>query len=275
MDQEFKISQKLQKWRKWMKANEKEIRGLVVDANMFREVQDIIRANPRIQKPSAFYHYLGRTYLSHALAGLRRQIKPQKDGISFVTLLHDIAKSPEELSRDYYRCRCAYPDAPDISQIETEGGKELEEIGITGTAQLKDLIKMDDFAQFADASGKHVCPKMVETDLQRLKTTVEIHEEFAEKRIAHLDKGDPEVIPAFGELDEPIKLLDETYVKYHLLFYAEFMDTLIPTYQYKWKTIFLEPWLKTGFGSAKGLIHIREDFDDELPDFKEYMDCRI
>ena len=167
-------------------------------------------------------------------------------------LLHDIAKNPEELSRDYYRCRCAYPDAPDISQIETEGGKGPKEIGITGTAQLEDLIKIDDFASYADASGKHVCPKMVETDLKRLKSVVEIHEEFADKRIAHWEKDDPEVIPAFGELDEPIKLLDETYVKYHFLFYAESMDTLMPTYQYEWKTIFLEQWLKTGFGKCQG-----------------------
>ena len=123
MDQEFKVIQKLQKWQKWMKAIEKEIFGLVVDANMFWDVQDIIRANPRIQKPSAFYRYLGRTYLSHALAGLRRQIKPQKDSISFVGLLDDIAKNPEELSREYYRSLCAYPDGPDISQIETEGKK--------------------------------------------------------------------------------------------------------------------------------------------------------
>ena len=270
MKQAFKISQKLQKWRKWMNVIEKEIRGLVVDANMFWEVQDIIRSNPRIQKPSAFYRYLGRTYLSHALAGLRRQIKPQKDSISLVGLLDDIAKNPEELSRDYYRSRCAYPAAPDISQKVTESSKKKVEI--TGASHLKDLINMGDFAKFADASGKHVCPKMVEDDLKRLKSTVEIHEEFADKRIAHLDKGEPEVMPAFGELDEPIKLLDETYVKYHFLFYAESMDTLMPTYQYEWKTIFLEQWLKTGFGSAKGLIHIREDFDDELPDFKEYME---
>ena len=272
MNQNFESSLKLEKWQKWMKAIEKEICGLVVDANMFWEVQDIIRANPRIQKPSAFYRYLGRTYLSHALAGLRLQIKPQKGSISFVGLLDDIAKNPEELSFDYYRSLCAYPDGPDISQIETEGRKQLEEVGITGTSQLKDLIQMDDFVPYADASGKHVNRRMVEDDLKRLKSAVEIHEEFADKRIAHWDKGEPEVIPTFEELDDCIKLLDETYVKYHLLFFAESMDTLMPTYQYEWKTIFLEPWLKTGFGSAKGLIHISEDFDDELPDFKEYME---
>ena len=85
---------------------------------------------------------------------------------------------------------------------------------------------MDDFAPYSDASGEHVCPQMVKDDLNALKSAVEKHEEFADKRIAHWDKGEPEVIPTFGELDDCIKLLDKTYVKYHLLFYAESIDTL-------------------------------------------------
>lgn len=255
-----------------METIQTEIQTLLRDTNMFWEVQDIIRENPRIQKPSAFYTYLGRTYLSHALSGLRRQIKPQKDSISFVGLLEDIAKNSKELSRRYYRSLCSHPDGLDISQIEMERREGLEEVGITDTSQLKDLIQMDDFAPYADASGEHVCRNMVKDDLKALKLAVEKHEEFADKRIAHWDTGEPGVVPKFGELDDCIKLLDKTYVKYHLLFYAESIDTLMPTYQYEWKAIFLEPWLKTGFGSAQGLIHIGEDFDDELPDFKEYME---
>ena len=266
------MSPKLEKWLGWMETIQSEIQRLLRDTNMFWEVQDIIRANPRIQKPSAFYSYLGRTYLSHALAGLRRQIKPHRDSISFVGLLDDIAENPEELSRSYYRSLCSYPDGPDISQMEMEGREGLEEVGIADSSQLKDLIKMDDFARYADASEEHVCPQMVKDDLKRLKSAVEKHEEFADKRIAHRDKRKPAVVPKFGELDDCIKLLDKTYVKYHLLFYAESIDTLMPTYQYEWKSIFLEPWLKAGAGSAKGLIHIGEDFDDELPDFKEYME---
>ncbi len=272
MNSEFKISPKLEKWLRWMETIQSEVQRLLRDTNMFWEVQDIIRENPRIQKPSAFYRYLGRTYLSHALAGLRRQIKPQKDSISFVELLDEIANNPEELSRSYYCSLCTYSDGPDISQIEMEVRRELEAIGITNNSQLEDLIQMDGFAPYADASGEHVCPKMVKDDLKTLKSAVEKHEEFADKRIAHWDKVEPEVVPNFEELDDCIKLLDKTYVKYHLLFYAESIDTLMPTYQYEWKKIFLEPWLKAVAGSAKGLIHIREDFDDELPDFKEYME---
>ena len=271
MNQEFKKSPKLEKWLRWMEVIHKEVGGLLRDANMFWEVQDIIRANPRIQKPSAFYRYLGRTYISHALAGLRRQIKPNKDSISLIGLLDDIAKNPEQLSRSYYRSLCSHPDGPDICQIESEGKTTLAEAGITDSSQLKKLINMDDFAQYADASGKHVCPQMVMADRDKLKSAVEACEGYADKRIAHWDNDEPEDVPTFGELDECIKLLDKTYVKYHVLFNAEWMDTLMPTYQYDWKTVFIEPWIKTGFGSAKGLIHMAEDFDDELPEFREYM----
>ena len=247
------------------------ITGLLQDTNMFWEVQDIIRANPRIQKPSAFNRYLARTYLSHALAGLRRQIKPHKDSISFIRLLEDIADNPEQLSRSFYRSPRSHSDAPDICQRESEGTLRLAEAGITDSSQLQKLINMDDFAKYADASGTHVCPQMAKDDRNSLKSAVEACEEYADKRIAHLDKDEPELVPTFGELDECIKLLDKTYVKYHLLFYAEGMDTLMPTYQYDWKKVFLEPWLAAVAGSARGRIHLSEDFDEELPEFREYM----
>ena len=271
MNEEIGKSPKLKKWLRWMETIHDEILMLLRDTSMFWEVQDIIRANPRIQKPSAFYRYLGRTYLSHALAGLRRQIKPNKNSISFVGLLDDIAINPEQFSRCYYRSLCSHPNEPDICQIENEGRTRLAEAGITDSSQLKKLTNMNNFAQYADASGKYVCPQMVKADRDELKSAVEACEGFADKRIAHWDNDEPEDVPTFGELDECIKLLDKTYVKYHLLFYAEGMGTLIPTYQYDWKKVFLEPWLAAVAGSARGRIQLSEDFDDELGDFREYV----
>ena len=270
MNQKFGKSQKLEKWLRWMETIHDEILALVQDANMFWEVQDIIRENPRIQKPNAFYSYLARTYLSHALAGLCRQTKLRKDSISFVRLLAEIAENPEELSRSYFNSRYPSSNGPDLDEVV--GRTDLETVGIVDSSQLKAIIKMDDFAPYTDASGAHVCPQMVEDDRKRLESAAKKHEAYADKRIAHWDKREPKVIPSFGELDDCIKLLDRTYVKYHFLFHAESMDTLMPTYQYEWKSIFCEPWLKVGFGSAKGLIHVSEDFDDELPDFNEYTE---
>lgn len=270
MNQKFEKSQKLEKWLKWMETIHDEILALVQDANMFWEVQGIIRENSRIQKPNAFYSYLARTYLSHALIGLRRQTKLQKDSISFVRLLDEITKNPEELSRSYFNSRCPSSNGPDLDEVI--GRTDLEASGIVDASQLKAIIKMDDFAPYADVSGAHVCRQMVEDDRKKLESAAKRHEAFADRRVAHCDKREPEVVPTFDELDDCIKLLDQTYVKYHFLFHAESMDTLMPTYQYEWKRIFCEPWLKVGFGSAKGLIHVSEDFDDELPEFKEYME---
>ena len=271
MNKEFEKSPKLKKWLRWMETIHDEISGLLRDANMFWEVQDIIRANPRIQKPSAFNRYLARTYLSHALAGLRRQIKSNNDSISFIGLLEDIADNPEQLSRSFYRSLCAYPDGPDTCQLESESKVRLVEAVITDPSQLQELVNKRDFDKYADASGTHVCPQMVKDDRNNLKSAVEACEEYADKRIAHLDKDEPGIIPTYGELDDCIKLLDKTYVKYHLLFYAEGMSTLTPTYQSDWKKVFLEPWLAAVAGSARGRIHLSEDFDEELPEFREYM----
>ena len=69
MNQEFQMSPKLKKWRKWMETIHDEIRGLLRDASMFWEVQAIIIENPRTQWPSVFSRYLGRIYLSYALSG--------------------------------------------------------------------------------------------------------------------------------------------------------------------------------------------------------------
>ncbi len=248
MNEEIEKIPKLKKWLRWMEVIHNEISGLLRDTSMFWEVQDIIRANPPIQKPSAFYRYLGRTYLSHALGGLRRQIKPNKESISLVGLLEELVESPEELSFKYY---CSI-------------------LSRTSTGQMETIIK-GDFKKYADASGTYVCPQMVKDDRDKLKSAVRVCEGYADKRIAHWDKGEPEDVPTFGELDECIKLLDKTYVKYHLLFYAEGMSTLMPTYQYNWKTVFLEPWLAAVAGSARGRIHLSEDFDDELGDFREYV----
>ena len=269
MNQKFEKSQKLEKWLRWMETIHNEILALVQDANMFWEIQDIIRGNPCIQKPNAFYSYLARTYLSHALAGLRRQTKSHKDSVSFVKLLGEIAENPEELSRSYFNSRYSNSDGPDLGQVV--GGADLEKVGVA-PSQLKALIKMDDFAPYADATGAYVRPQMVKDDKVRIESAVKTQKEFVDKRIAHWDKRKPKVVPTFEELDGCIKLLDQMYVKYHFLFYAESIDTLMPTYQYEWKRIFCEPWLKVGFGSAKGLIHMSEDFDAELPDFKEYTE---
>ena len=230
MNQKFVKSQKLEKWLEWMKTIHNEIGPLLSDVKVFWEVQDIIRQNPRIQKPNYFYRYLERSYISHALAGLRRQIKHQKDSISFVGLLKDIAENPNELSFCYYLS--IRNSEPDFQRFQRS----------VIPFSYQEMIE-EEFKRYADPNCEHVCPKMVKGDLKKLKQTGKICENFADKRIAHWDKRGPKSVPTFAELDDCLKLLDKMYVKYYYLFYAESMQTLDAEFQYDWKAIFYEPWL--------------------------------
>ena len=119
-----------------------------------------------------------------------------KDSVfPLIGLLDDIARNPEELSRRYYESINPHAYGPDICQIESGGRASLAEAGITESSQLKKLINRDDFAKYADASGKHVCPRMVKVDRDKLKSALEACEAFADKRIAHRDNEESDVVP--------------------------------------------------------------------------------
>ena len=221
-EKKFETSPTLIKWREWMEAIEPEIRLLLRDARVFWEIRIIIHGNQRTQ--DFHYGYLERSYLDHVLVRLRRQIR--KEGVSFVGLLHEIAKNPEEFSGSSIEVVCSGP---------SESGNLSSDAGI-GDAQ--------------------VCTQMVIEDITQLTSALETCEAFANERLAYLEKHEVKTAPMFKEFKDCFKLLDKTYVKYHELFYGTGLKTLQPPRQ---------------AGTLKGLIKIADDFDAELPEFREYM----
>lgn len=199
MSEKKLTSPKLQKWREWMEAIEPEIRLLLRDARVFWEIQIIICGNQRTQ--DFHYGYLERSYLDHVLVRLRRQIKLYKEGISFVGLLHEIAKNPEELSRSSFEAVCSDPN---------ESG---------------------DFSSDADIDSTQVCAQMVIEDITQLKSALQACEGFADERFAYWQTHESTSIPLSKELNACFKLLDKTYVKYHTLFYGDGLKTLQPPRQ--------------------------------------------
>lgn len=211
------MDKKLTKWLKWLKIIHDDIQDLVVAKREFHEVQALIKANPKLHKPSSFYDYLARTYVSHILIGLRRQIKCDSQSISFARLMNEMIESPATLPRKYY--------------VELYKGSAVE------------CFADKDFNNFADTHAPHIDANRIREDLNRLFKASESCEEYCDKRIAHRDKREPKKLPTFGELDACVKLLDELYVKYHLLFHASNMDSLLPVRQFDHKAIFREPWI--------------------------------
>jgi hypothetical protein len=166
----------------------------LLNRNIFWEVQKIIKLNKDIQKPSSFYRYLGNTYVAYSAIAIRRQIKIDNQSISLARLLSEIIEDPMSLSRTYFNSLYVG------SAVET--------------------LADEDFDRFAGSSKDHICPRMVRSDLEALKLHSKNIEDFADKRIAHHDKKEPKNLPTFSEVDDCINLLDQLYVKYHLVFHA-------------------------------------------------------
>lgn len=211
---------RLKKWIRWLKVIQDEVYQLVIAKDIFWTVQDLISKNKKIQKPSSFYRYLGNTYVSHVLIGIRRQVKIDKQSISFAKLLSEITDDPQRVSRKYYKA--LYKDSVVIKVVRNLADRH--------------------FDRFCGDDPAYISPIMVADDLHCLKDLSKKCEDFADKRIAHRDKSDPKTLLKFSEIDTCIEALDKLYVKYHQIFHASSMDTLMPTYQDDWQEIFDEPW---------------------------------
>jgi hypothetical protein len=208
---------RLAKWIRWLKVVHDEIQQLVMAKDTFWEVQEMIKANKKIQKPSSFYQYLGNTYVSHSVIGMRRQLKVDSQSISLARLLTEMAETPEVVSRKYYKALYEGSVVVDFAD--------------------------KDFNKFAEPGAPHISKGMVLEDLKKLRDAGHKLEEYADRRVAHRDKRDVKAPPRFKDGDAFIELLDKLYVKYHLMFHASWMDSLMPTYQYDWKEVFREPWI--------------------------------
>lgn len=215
-----KLHPKLTKWIRWLEVIKGEVRELVIAKDTFQRIQKLIEDNPALHQPSPFYRYLTSTYVSHAIIGLRRQIKSGDQSISMSRLFEEMIETPEVLTRAYF-------------------------VKLYENSVVQDFADKD-FNQFADPGARHINPALVEADLARLRAATGRCEEFADKRVAHRDKCELKALPTYNDVHSCIDLLNGLYSRYYLLFHACSMDTLLPVYQNDWKAVFRVPWIPPG-----------------------------
>lgn len=212
-----KMSDRYKKWDRWIEIIKTEITDLAIHQNIFWEVQNIIKNNPKLDKPSSFYQFMGSTFAAYALMSIRRQVKINKDSISFARLLQEIYDNPKDISRKRF-------------------------VSLYERSIVRDLADRD-FNKFTKPGLEHIDPVLVSGDLHRLRTQAKKCEAFADKTVAHIDLAKPKQIPVFKDLNDTIGVLCVLLKRYWLLFRAEGLVSVLPTYQYDWKAIFREPWI--------------------------------
>jgi hypothetical protein len=205
----------LSKWIGWLAVIRGEVRELVIAKDTFQKIQRLIENNPALHQSNSFYQYLSNTYVSHAVIGLRRQIKSKSPTISMARLFEEMIERPQILTRGYY---ISLYDDPAIEDLADEH-----------------------FNQFAAQEESHIDPLLVKADLTRLRDASKRWEDFADRR--DRDTTPSKELPTFDEVNAGIDLLNDLYIRYCLLFHACSVETLLPIHEGDWEAIFRVPWI--------------------------------
>jgi len=176
------------------------------------------------------YSGIRNIYAASALMGVRKQVKIDKDSISFARLLQEICDTPKTLSRKRF--------------FANYKGSTVEKIAKLMESTVEDFESRN-FDQFAGKTVNYVDPELIELDLKKLKLEAQKCEEYADRRVAHFDKRVICNIPTYEELDSCVDYLEILMKKYYLLFRASALTSILPVSQnrYDWKVIFKEVWI--------------------------------
>ena len=211
-----------EKWEEWLVPIRKEVYHLHVNHHTFRRLRQIALENPAFSSKlalatNAFWPFLHHTFIHYAAAAVRRQCKKNDQSISLARLLYEVAESPHFITRGDFM-------ASVVLMVDRDGAEEL-------------------FDSFALGKGSTVDPMAVYDDIASLEVASEQIVTYADKRVAHFDKGDFPLTVDLSAVEEPIDRLCETLVRYHYLIRGERFDLGVPAVVDRHlEYLFRDPW---------------------------------
>lgn len=206
--------ERFKKWGEWIMVIHEEVENAILNRHIRQEVAAIIDANPRIQRPSAFYEWMAAVYSDSGLMAVRRQRDKDSRSISLARLLSEIVDYPRVLSRERF-VGLYRPELQNVAHHE--------------------------FDRHVASGANHIHPTVAQTDLDALHKRTQDVERYGTKRVAHFDEKGPKNIPTFQELDDALDLIHALRVK--CLFLLRAVTYREPVWTYDWKAIFREPWV--------------------------------
>lgn len=222
--------QKIKKWNRWLgNANSEgtiayELGNLAVIREIHSGLREMVDNNKDLQKHSAFYYVIQMTYSQSALMYIRRQVRRNCDSVSLIMLADDILKEHRMITKEFF------------SNMYVRGKHEEQREG------WKRLGECDFAKHFGGTCGDCIDPLIIEKDIQVLKKVSDDSSEFTDRRLAHLDRREPTIIPTYSEIDSWCQVLNKILRKYMLLLQA--VDyKIVPILQHDWKSIFRVAWL--------------------------------
>lgn len=220
-------SNNVKKWLKWFETIEREVTLLVRNRHVYREVTGIVRENETARQASSFHDIFSEGYVASAVLRVRRLGSRRKNDVSMSNLLTKIEACNCEISLERHL------------RMMTENNSCEE----NWKRELNVKRAINNFEHLCGSGHKILSKATVNKDITKLKQAIEVIENYANERIAHIKDDDVEV-PTYENLDESIDGLEELTIRYGLLLKGSMpQPTLLPTWQYNWKQIFSQAWL--------------------------------
>jgi hypothetical protein len=203
----------------WLEVLDDQVKGLRVNQYIFWEVQKIIRANPKIDRPNHFYGWMTENYAGAMSVTVRKLADRDTRTISFRRFLEDIKNNPTVISRRRFKDN--FVDGNYTERDADEG-----------------------FDQLIGANRDYIDSFVVEHEIKTLLTKTSKLKRFVDKRIAHHENSKFEDFPTFKELDEAIEYLEELIKRYYSIFECMGTENLLGSWAYDWKAIFYHAWIE-------------------------------
>lgn len=181
--------------------NEYAVGGALENRFLFNRLLEIIKTNPRVDKPNIFLDYIKINYVTAIIMAICRQVDEDPKSVSLINLLHEIYDNAEKITKKWFASH--YQKA--------------------GTA----LGKKD----FEENFGylEHIDPSVVYADIGNLIFYTKDIKKFRNKRVAHRDKNKNIKFDIdFDTLNNAIDLIEKLIKKYYLLLTQSGIPQLLP-----------------------------------------------
>jgi len=203
------------KWKeRWLPVLDEEITILFHHRQIFWRLQKIKRNNCALHENNSFFTFLARSYTDSAMIGMRRQIKIDDSSISLARLLSEIKETSHLVSREQF-------------------------VQMYLDAKLPEHVPNEIFDRYGNS---HIDPDKVANDLSYLRGKARACEKWADKRVAHYDKGNVSPAPLFQDLNGAINAIGTVFKKYDLVLRGS-DKPLMPIDLTDWEDVFRVPWI--------------------------------
>jgi hypothetical protein len=89
-------------WSEWVRSIESTVTELCVGREVYKQLLEMHRQNPEIQKPSIFYSWIRGLFVTWSVAFVGRLVDDKRGTLSFVRLLRSIQKGAGQVSRQHH-----------------------------------------------------------------------------------------------------------------------------------------------------------------------------